>query len=226
MYYTNTQFASDKRPQVIIFDWDGTLADTAGPIVAAMRAAFAENGLTPPPSETVRQLIGYSLPVMVARLAADCDSSVQARIMRSYMLGTLNPNNGGMRLFDDALPCLDALKTAGFRLAVATGKGRAGLDKAIVQTGTADYWETTCCADECPSKPAPDMVREICGELGVLPSCVWVVGDTVYDVQMALAAGAQAVAVTTGAHDEAQLRQANPSAVIGCLAELPALLAV
>lgn len=213
------------QPQLIIFDWDGTLADTTAPIIAAMRAAFADNGLPAPDEAAVRPLIGYSLPHIVAELAAGSTDDVQSRIIRSYTVGALNPNNHNMRLFAEALPCLDALKAEGYWLAVATGKGRSGLDKAVAQTGTAAYWYATRCASECPSKPAPDMVWEICDELGVAPQQAWVVGDTVYDLEMAAAAGAAAVAVTTGAHSAEQLRQARPLALLDSLAELPALLA-
>ena len=130
-----------------------------------------------------------------------------------------------MKLFDSAVPCLNTLKGQGYLLAVATSKGRTGLDRAIGQTGTAHFWAATTCASEQPSKPAPEMVFALCDALGLMPSETLVVGDTTYDLQMAANAKASAVAVATGAHTKAQLAAEPCLAVLDGLAELPALLA-
>lgn len=124
----------------------------------------------------------------------------------------LNPNNHNMRLFDSAIPCLETLKQQGYWLAVATGKGRSGLDGAIAQTGTADWWLIRC-ASECPSKPAPDMVLELCDAVGLRPSEALVVGDTTFDLEMAANARARAVAVATGA----QRRPIAKRTLLGCV---------
>lgn len=153
-------------PKLIIFDWDGTLADTTQPIIDTMRRSFAECGFPPPEAERVRSLIGYSLPEIIRDLLEMPSETAIADITRTYSAHYLNPNNRNMTLFPDALPCLDKLKAQGYWLAVATGKGRAGLDNAISQTATGGYWLATACAGEYPSKPSPEMVFGICGELG------------------------------------------------------------
>ena len=211
-------------PQLIIFDWDGTLADTTAPIIRTMQAAFQECGWPPPADEAVKPLIGNSLAGIIARLLPEGDAAQQAEIARAYSLSTLNPNNQNVMLCADALPCLDALKQKGYWLAVATGKGRSGLDGAIAQTGTASYWLATRCASECPPKPAPDMVLELCDELGVAPANALVIGDTTYDLDMAAYAGCRAVAVSTGAHTIEMLSQSPHMALLSSLSELPALL--
>ncbi|WP_373740706.1 HAD-IA family hydrolase [Neisseria sp.] len=213
------------QPKLIIFDWDGTLADTTSPITRCFQATFAECGLPVPDSETVRALIGYNLKTIVSRLAPDASEDTQTLLRETYTAHYLNPNNHNMRLFDTAIPCLQTLKQQGYWLAVATGKGRTGLDQAIAQTGTADFWLATACASEQPSKPAPDMVFKLCDELGLRPSESLIVGDTTYDLEMAANAGAPAVGITTGAHSADTLRQCRPLAVINSLNELPELLA-
>lgn len=211
-------------PKLIIFDWDGTLADTTAPIIRTMQAVFRECGWPVPADEAVRPLIGNSLAGIIARLLPQADAAQQAAVAQAYTLSTLNPNNQNMMLFAEALPCLDTLKQRGYWLAVATGKGRSGLDGAIAQTGTAGYWLATRCASECPPKPAPDMVLELCDELGVAPADALVVGDTTYDLDMAAHAGCRAVAVSTGAHTPDMLASSPHLALLGSLAELPALL--
>ncbi|WP_373795909.1 HAD-IA family hydrolase [Neisseria dentiae] len=213
------------KPKLIIFDWDGTLADTTGPIIDTFRQTFAECGLPAPEAAAVKKLIGYNLVTIIRHLAPDADIHTKEQLAETYAHHYLNPNNHNMKLFDSAVPCLQTLKQQGYWLAVATGKGRSGLDKAIAQTDTAGFWLATACASEQPSKPAPDMVFKLCDELGLSPADALVVGDTVYDLEMAANAGARAVGITTGAHPAEQLRQAGCLAVIDDLSELPGLLA-
>ncbi|MCS4534081.1 HAD-IIIA family hydrolase [Neisseria montereyensis] len=212
-------------PRLIIFDWDGTLADTTVPIITTMQQTFIECGLPEPKAETVRALIGFNLSTMIRRLAPEADLDLQEKIAQVYTRHYLNPNNHNMKLFDSAIPCLQTLRAQGYWLAVATGKGRAGLDKAIKQTQTADFWLATICADESLSKPAPDMVLRLCDELGVDKAEAVVVGDTVHDLQMAANAGVRAIAVSTGAHSVEQLRQENCLAILDDLSELPPFIA-
>lgn len=212
------------KPKLIIFDWDGTLADTTLPIIRTMQHAFTECGHDAPADATIRPLIGKSLAGIIHTLSPQLPPEQQNRIAQAYARSTLNPNNHNMKLFDDALPCLNTLQRQNHWLAVATGKGRTGLNQAIEQTRTADYWLATRCASECPPKPTPDMVLEICDELGINPTETLIVGDTVFDLEMAANARCRAVAVTTGAHTAEQLQEAPHTALITHLAELPPLL--
>ncbi|HGO7573821.1 TPA: HAD-IA family hydrolase [Neisseria meningitidis] len=172
------------------------------------------------------------MPEIIRDLLEMPSETAVADIARTYSAHYLNPNNRNMTLFPDALPCLDKLKAQGYWLAVATGKGRAGLDNAISQTATGGYWLATggywlatACAGEYPSKPSPEMVFGLCGELGFDPKEALVVGDTAHDLHMAANAGAAAVGVATGAHSREQLRTAPHLAVLDGLSELPGFLA-
>ncbi|QEY23834.1 HAD-IA family hydrolase [Neisseria animalis] len=213
------------QPKLVIFDWDGTLADTTSPIIATFQESFKACGLPVPAADEIRPLIGYNLPSIIRRLAPDLGEHLYEELAETYAAHYLNPNNRNMRLFDSAIPCLQTLKEQGYWLAVATGKGRTGLDKAIAQTQTAGFWLATACASEQPSKPAPDMVFKLCDELGLMPSETLVVGDTTHDLDMAANAGAPAVAVSTGAHTVEQLRGSLHLAVLNDLSELPDFLA-
>ena len=213
------------KPKLIIFDWDGTLADTTNPIIETVQQAFYECGLAKPPADRIRNLIGRSLMQMMQQLAPSAGMSKHEELVETYAAHYLNPNNHNMTLFPEAIPCLNTLKQQGFWLAVATGKGRTGLDRSIMQTGTADFWMATACASEYASKPAPDMVFALCSELGLEPSQTLIVGDTTHDLDMAANAKAPAVAVPTGAHTAAQLATRPHLAILNDLSELPGFIA-
>lgn len=213
------------KPKLVIFDWDGTLADTTNPIIETMQLSFHHCGLQAPEADDIRRLIGYSLPQIMQILAPEADYRTHTELIAAYSGHYLNPNNHHMRLFPDALPCLNELKQQGYWLAVATGKGRTGLDQAIRQTDTADFWLATTCASECPSKPAPDMVFKLCDELGLPAAETVVIGDTTFDLDMAANAKTRGIGITTGTHTAAQLQQSPYLTLLNRLSELPDFLA-
>lgn len=209
------------QPKLVIFDWDGTLADTTNPIIQTTQQTFIDCGYAAPEADAIRTLIGYSLPRIIQQLAPNLSTHQYEELIEVYTAHHFNPNNQNMQLFPSAISTLQTLQQQGYWLAVATGKGRNGLNKAIEQTQTADFWLATTCASECPSKPAPDMVFKLCEELGVMPSESVVVGDTTFDMEMAYHAGAHGVAVCTGAHSREALAQSPQIAILTDLAQLP-----
>ncbi|MDO5058664.1 MAG: HAD-IA family hydrolase [Neisseria sp.] len=215
----------NNTPKLIIFDWDGTLADSTQPIIATMQHAFRQCGPPEPAAEAVRHLIGRSLPNVVHELAPDLSAAQYSDIVRAYQAFSHSPQRSKTVLFPQALPCLKTLQKQGYWLAVATGKGRKGLDLAMADTETADIWFATRCADESVPKPAPDMVLEICERLGVEPKNTVVVGDTTYDLDMAANAKAAAVGVLTGAHKREMLAASPHIALLDDLSKLPDILA-
>lgn len=213
------------RPKLVIFDWDGTLADTTNPIITTFQHSFQACGLPVPEADRIRPLIGYNLPTIVRHLMPDLPLRQQEEVIETYASHYLNPNNHNMTLFPNAITCLQTLQAQGYWLAVATGKGRTGLNKSIAQTQTAAFWMATTCASEQPSKPAPDMVLKLCDELGLQPSETVVIGDTSHDLDMAANAGAAAIAMTTGAHTVEQLLLRPHLAILDDLSDLPPFLA-
>ncbi|MFQ5644926.1 MAG: HAD-IA family hydrolase, partial [Thiogranum sp.] len=123
-------------------------------------------------------------------------------------------------LFPGASETLHLLKESGLLLAVATGKGRAGLDKVLSGTGLQEIFSATRCSDETQSKPHPQMLMEILDELGTEPRQALMIGDTEYDLLMALNAGVSPVAVSYGVHERERLMQHQPLACLDNISEL------
>lgn len=212
-----------RRFRLVVFDWDGTLIDSTAAIVHALRASAADLGLPVPSRERASHVIGLGLfeaiRIAVPSIEREQLPEFVVRYRHHYFAvdGRLEPFEGIPQL-------LGELVDVGAWLAVATGKSRAGLDRALEQTGWARHFLTTRCADEGAPKPDPWMLRDICEELGVDPARAVMVGDTTHDLGMARAAGAGAIAVTYGAHPRGEL-QAEPSlAMVDSIAELRATL--
>jgi phosphoglycolate phosphatase len=213
--------AADRRAyELLIFDWDGTLMDSLGGIVACTRATLAELGLPQLPEAQIRGAVGLSIAETVRRLAGgDAEPGIGASIRDTYRRLWLSTYGERGVLFAGVGELLDELEGAGYLLAVATGKGRAGLDRDLAATGLAGRFVATRTADEAHSKPHPQMVLDLLDELGATPRRSLVVGDSLWDLQMAAAAATPAVAVATGAHPRAELLAATP-APLACLAAI------
>lgn len=209
----------DKRYELIVFDWDGTLMDSAGTIVACIQAAARDLDLEPPTEERARHVIGLGLAEALRYALPDLDESRHAELADRYRYHYLSQDHA-LTLFPGTLELMKDLQDRGYRLAVATGKSRKGLDRALDFGGLRRYFEATRCADECHSKPHPQMLDELMAEIAVPPRLTLMVGDTTHDLQMALNAGVDGLAVTYGAHDRATLMSLAPVACVDSPAEL------
>lgn len=209
------------RFRLVVFDWDGTLMDSEAHIVACIQAAFRDIGRPPPPPAAAREVIGLGLAEAMAMLWPGADSrNAQAAIDRyraHFFAASATPS----QLFPDAHRILSHLRERGLLLAVATGKSRRGLDRALLETQLRDLFHATRCADETRSKPHPEMLYQLMDELGVAAADTLMVGDTEYDVEMAHRAGARALAVCHGVHERARLVAQHPLGCIESLDELP-----
>lgn len=195
--------------RLAVFDWDGTLLDSAGAIVACMQAAAIDLGLPPPDEETARHVIGLGLHDALSQAMPGVPSSEYPRVAERYRHHYLARDHA-LSLFSGAHDLVEELVDAGWLLGVATGKSRLGLNRALEASGLRDFFHATRCADECNSKPAPDMLREIMAELGALPEQTLMIGDTTHDLQMAKNAGVGALAVGYGAHTREALQAERP----------------
>lgn len=191
---------------LIVFDWDGTLMDSAAAIVAAIGAACIDLGIEPPPEPRARHVIGLGLGDALRLAVPQLDASRYDEMVAAYRRHYL-ASDAGLRLFAGVDELLGDLHGRDKLLAVATGKSRIGLDRALSTTGTAHRFHATRCADECFSKPHPQMLIELMDELGVPPERTLMVGDTTHDLQMAAAAGTPSLAVSYGAHPANVLTQ-------------------
>lgn len=215
--------------QLVIFDCDGTLVDSQHAIIAAMRAAFDAFGLAHPADDAVRGVVGLPLTDAVARLHPDGDATAHGAIAECYKAAFFEHRSAGLHqdsTYPGAHAALDRLEAAGLLLAVATGKSRRGLDATLDRHGLGGRFVSLQTADSVAAgKPAPDMALQAMADAGVAPEHAVVVGDTVFDVHMARAAGARAVGVAWGYHPVDQLRAAGVAAVVDEFAGLADVLA-
>lgn len=191
--------------QVIVFDWDGTLMDSTGDIVRAMRLACADVDLPVPDEREAAWVIGLSLEKALAHVAPDLHPDKQPLFLDRYRYHYLS-RDAELQLFEGVEPMLQGLRDRGARLAVATGKSRVGLNRALEATGLGSYFDVTRCADETLGKPNPLMLLEIMDALGAQPEELVMVGDTSHDLSMAANARVHGLGVSYGAHAEDELR--------------------
>lgn len=204
----------NRTPGLIVFDWDGTLMDSVAGIVRCFERALQDAGAPHPGVAAIRHVIGLGLPEAVSVLLPDADDDLKARVADRYRVHFLAADPGAMELFPGVREGLAGLAAHGFMLAVATGKSRRGLERALAQTGLKPLFAATRCADEAFSKPHPKMLEDILALTGVAPEQALMVGDTVYDLEMARAASVAALAVTYGVHDREVLLEHDP---VACL---------
>ncbi|WP_297808167.1 HAD-IA family hydrolase [uncultured Methylophaga sp.] len=199
--------------QLIIFDWDGTLMDSTGHIVNCMRHAITKLDLAPLEDQQISHIIGLGLQEAVQTLYPNGNAAMWTSLADCYRQTWLD-SPVDTPLFDNACELLTELAEQELFLGVATGKSRRGLDKVLKATGLGDLFVATRCADECHSKPHPQMVSEIMDFTGVSGSDALMIGDTEFDLLMAKNAGAHSLGITHGAHDEAKLLACEPQAIV------------
>jgi phosphoglycolate phosphatase len=198
------------RFDLIIFDWDGTLVDSIDWIVSCLQQAAASCNCTVPERQAAKDVIGLSTKNAIRTLFPEADEKTRDQLMSCYIQAFFARQIGRDDLFEGVYEMLVKLKRAGFQLAVATGKSRAGLEKALQATGTEDLFHITRCADETASKPDPAMVLDIIQHMEAANERTLMVGDSIHDMQMALNAQVSSIAVSCGAHSKYILQQYNP----------------
>lgn len=203
----------NKRYELIVFDWDGTLMNSAGTIVACIQAACRDLGLPVPDDERAAHVIGLGLADALAYAVPGLPQSAYGGVSERYRHHFLlrDPH---IPLFDGTREMLAGLRARGHRLAIATGKSTKGLKRALQNTEVGLFFAASRCADQCASKPAPDMLHELIEELSAETATTLMVGDTVHDLQMAANAGVDALAVGHGAHPKEKLLALHPK---GCV---------
>lgn len=195
-----------RRYELIVFDWDGTLMDSAGLIVHSVQAAARDLGLAPPDEQRARHIIGLGLVDALRHALPDLPEARYEELVERYRHHYLARDHELM-LFEGAEALVQSLAENGVWLAVATGKSRRGLDRALEGSGLGAFFHATRCADECHSKPHPQMLEELMAEFVVAPAQTLMIGDTTHDLLMAQNAGVDAVAVSYGAHPPAALAE-------------------
>ena len=208
-----------KQFELLVFDWDGTLMDSAGAIVSSIQAACRDIGIPQPSDAAARHIIGLGLNEAIRALLPDLAEADYGRLVERYRHHFLARDNE-LPLFPGARETIADLHETGFLLAVATGKTRRGLERAFKTSGLRALFNGSRCADESISKPHPAMLLELMDEFDVTPERTLMIGDTSHDLQMAANAGVASVAVSFGAHSRDSLLALGPLACADNWSEL------
>jgi phosphoglycolate phosphatase len=204
------------RNRLAIFDCDGTLVDSGATIYAALKASMEQNGLDVPPPSVSRRVIGLSLIEAMAALLPDAAAEQHLKLAEDYKRAFMSLRTAGRveePLFDGVLDLLDALEKDGWLLAVATGKSDRGLRHCLEQHAIHARFISLQTADRHPSKPHPSMVDQAIADAGTSPATTIVVGDTSFDMAMAVNAGATGIGAGWGYHEVDELLEAGAVAV-------------
>lgn len=208
------------QAKLIVFDWDGTLMDSAAHIISCLQTALADLELPPKTDLEIKNIIGLGLREALAALCPEANDTELTTLTTRYREYFFHQEKEPTELFTGARELIKELQSQDYFLAVATGKGRRGLDKELSETGLGEFFPVTRCADESHSKPHPQMLLEIIDWYGVEASDTIMIGDTDYDLQMANNANTHAVGVTYGVHEKQRLLDCNPLACVNNIDDL------
>ncbi|MGK0268269.1 MAG: phosphoglycolate phosphatase [Paraglaciecola sp.] len=206
--------------KAIVFDWDGTLMDSIGKIVESMQTSAKHLGLPTPSFEQAKDVIGISLLPALKQLFNIQDEKAALELFHTYKEHFKDHTQIISPLFSGTIPLLESLKQQGYILAVATGKGRQGLEHNWQHSDTKHFFSASRTADDAQSKPSPDMLQQLLSELNLTADQVLMVGDTTYDMAMAEAINMDRIGVSFGVHSADTLQKHTPLAVIDSLEEL------
>ena len=213
--------------RLALFDCDGTLVDGQAGVVNAMEAAFAEAGLPAPDRHQVRRIVGLSLPQAIRLLAPAATEAMRTEADRAYRASFNAARVAGTLvepLYDGIAKLVADLAADGWLLGVATGKSQRGLEHCLAMHSLTRHFVTLQTADNHPSKPHPSMIETALAETGVAPENCVMIGDTVFDISMAVTAGVRAIGVDWGYHTAQELSEAGAAAVARDPAHLQELL--
>jgi len=208
----------NRQFDLIVFDWDGTLMDSEAKIVRCMQAAAVDTGIPDPGADAIRDIIGLGLNEAMQVLFPEQVPVRRAELVERYRRHFLELDTTGMPLFPGVTQGLTQLTQQGYLLAIATGKARRGLDRVLDETGMRHLFVSSRCADEAFSKPHPQMLEDILDQTGVEAGRTLMVGDTVYDMEMARSAKVAGLAVSYGVHARERLLDCG---ALACLDSFP-----
>lgn len=202
-----------------VFDWDGTLMDSEAKIVSCMHAAIRDMNFASRSDEQIRNIIGLGFKEALTILYPD-KAQLYEDFVAQYRVYFLDDKSEASPLFSHVELLLELLNKNAYFVAVATGKGRQGLDKVLKETSLESYFHVTRCADEAFSKPNPQMLNEIMDFVGVEANETIMIGDTEYDLNMARNAGCDSIGIAHGVHEASRLQECGPIEIYPDIKEL------
>lgn len=211
---------TQKPYDVLIFDWDGTLLNSADHIAQCICEGFDAVGLEPPTMDEARNIIGLGMVEAIQFLRPGIEQELIVRIREAYAERFFSKQPTRDDLFDGVMETLETAASQGFKLAIATGKSRPGMDVVLRQLDMARQFHVVRCADETRSKPHPLMLEEILRELRLPVERALMIGDTEYDMKMAHSIQMDRLAVSYGVHCRERLLAHDPIACIDSMRHL------
>lgn len=209
------------RYQLIVFDWDGTLMDSETRIVTCIQQAARDADMPVPDHDIAKEIIGLGLQEALAQLFPDHLPEERNQLLLAYRRHWMGDELPGAPVFDGVEMVLQGLESAGYLLAVATGKSRTGLDKALNDAQLGHYFAATRCADEAFSKPHPQILLDVLELTGVDAADALMIGDTEYDIEMANNAKVASLGVDYGVHGRERLLAKGALASLADIKALP-----
>ena len=204
---------------LVVFDWDGTVMDSTGTIVTCIQEAARDLGYEVPHDSVASYVIGLGLNDALQHAVPSLPAAEYPKLVQRYVTHW-RAREHEMTLFDGMRELLAELKGRDIKLAVATGKSRAGLDRSMTHGGLDGMFDWSRCADETHSKPHPQMLHDLLDRFMVEPARTLMIGDSTHDSQMALNAGVPALSVTYGAHPREQLETVAALAIVDSVGQL------
>lgn len=205
--------------KLFVFDWDGTLMDSEAKIVSCMHLAIRDMNFEPRTDDQIRNIIGLGFKEALTVLFPE-KASLYEKFVEQYRVYFLSEDSEKSPLFSHVEKLLTLLSSHSYFLAVATGKGRRGLAHVLKESKLEPFFHVTRCADETFSKPNPQMLHEIMEFVGVDASETVMIGDTEYDLNMALNAGCDSIGIAHGTHDESRLKECKPLEIFQNIKEM------
>ena len=206
--------------KTILFDFDGTLVDSAPGIVKTMQQTFRRMGVAVPDEDAMRATIGLPLDKALQMLAGLSDDDTRTAtktyrdIFHTYELNYINNS-------PHVISTLNKIKASGISMAIVTSRESTSLNLITDRRGMSSFFETSITgADGYKPKPAPDMVLALMKRMNIKNHETLVVGDTTFDIEMGNAAGCSTVAVTYGYHSKERLASAKPTFTIDSFEKL------
>lgn len=201
--------------KLVVFDMDGTLVDSESAITSRVLTAFAAVGQPAPSRQVIRANVGLSLPIYLAAVSGSDDPQLIKALFDAYRAASAAAPAGQMALFEGARALLERMRQRpDTQLAVATGKGRVGLDRVLAQNDIGQYFMSLQTPDTNPSKPHPGMLQAAMADAAVGPDATVMIGDAVFDIEMAQSAGVRSIAVAWGMQPIEALRAAGATAAV------------
>jgi len=214
--------------RLVVFDCDGTLVDSQHVIVEAMNTAFRSHSLQEPDATSTRRTVGLSLAEAIVRLLPDGSQNHLDVVVDAYKDASvaLRSQPGHEEpLYPGVVNVLEMLLEQEFKLGVATGKSRRGLISTLERHGLSDHFVTLKTADDGPGKPNPDILNDAMAETGAAPESTIMIGDTTFDITMAVRARTKSIGVAWGYHAPDELVAVGALKIAQTFEDLPAVIA-